>query len=75
VFDNDFLIVAVPVSPGLSVPAAGYTFAWDENGRGDMYVETYREEQKKATVVRAVCYYDQKQTGTDLGVYFDNAVT
>lgn len=75
VFDNDFLIVAVPRSPGLLTPSAGYTFAWDEDGRGDMYVETYREEPKKANVVRAVCYYDQKQTGTDLGVYFDNAVT
>jgi hypothetical protein len=75
VFDNDFLVVAVPNSAGLSTPAAGYTFAWDENGRGDMYVETYREEPKKADVVRAVCYHDQKQTGTDLGVYFDNPVT
>jgi hypothetical protein len=75
VFDNDFLVVAVPRNPGLSTPAAGYTFAWDENGRGDMYVETYREEPKKSDVVRAVCYYDQKQTGADLGVYFDNPVT
>jgi hypothetical protein len=75
VFDNDFLVIAVPKSPGLSTPAAGYTFAWDENGRGDMYVEQYREERKKATVIRAVCYYDQKQTGTDIGVYFNNPVT
>ena len=75
VFDNDFLIVAVPRTPGLLTPSAGYTFAWDENGRGDMYIEQYREEPKKATVLRAVCYYDQKQTGATLGVYFDNAVT
>jgi hypothetical protein len=75
VFDNDFLVVAVPRNPGLSTPSAGYTFAWDEDGRGDMYVEQYREEPKKATVVRAVCYYDQKQTGTDLGVFFSNPVT
>ena len=75
VFDNEFLIVAVPRNPGLSTPAAGYTFAWDEGGRGDMYVEQYREEAKKADVVRAVCYYDQKQTGADLGVLFENAVT
>lgn len=75
VFDNDFLVVAVPRSAGLSVPSAGYTFAWDEGGRGDMYVEMYREDPKKSDVVRAVCYYDQKQTGTDLGVFFENAVT
>lgn len=75
VFDNDFLVVAVPRNPGLNTPAAGYTFAWDEGGRGDMYVETYRDEPKKSDVLRAVCYYDQKQTGTDLGVFFENAVT
>jgi hypothetical protein len=28
VFDNDFLVVAVPRNPGLNTPAAGYTFAW-----------------------------------------------
>ncbi len=75
VFNRQFLVVAVPRNPGLSVPSAGYTFAWDEGGRGDQYVEQYREEAKKADVVRAVCYYDQKQTGTDLGVYFDTPVT
>ena len=75
VFNRQFLVVAVPRSPGLSVPSAGYTFAWDEGGRGDMYVEQYREEAKKSDVVRAVCYYDQKQTGTDLGIYFDTPVT
>jgi len=75
VFDNDFLIVAVPRSPGLLVASAGYTFAWDEGGRGDMYVEQYREDPKKADVLRAVCYYDQKQTGATLGVFFNDPVT
>ncbi len=75
VFDNDFLVVAVPRNPGLSTPSAGYTFAWDENGKGDMYTEMYREENRKSDVLRAVCYYDQKQTGTDLGVFFSNPVT
>jgi hypothetical protein len=75
VFDRGFLLVAVPRSPGLNVPAAGYTFAWDEGGRGDMYVEMYRDELKKQDVLRSVCYYDQKQTGSDLGIYFNNAVS
>lgn len=75
VFDNDFLIVAVPRNPGINVPAAGYSFAWNEGGRGDMYMEMYRDEDNKQDVVRALCYYDQKQTSTDLGVFFSNAVT
>lgn len=75
VFDRGFLVVAVPNTPGLNTPAAGYTFAWDEGGRGDMYVEMYRDDFHKSDVLRAICYYDQKQTGADLGVYFNNAVS
>lgn len=75
VFDNDFLVVAVPRNPGRFVPAAGYTFAWDEDGKGDMYIGMYRDDPHKSDVLQAVCYYDQKQTGTDLGVFFSNPVT
>lgn len=75
VFDNDFLIVAVPRAPGRMTPAAGYTFAWDEGGRGDMYVEQYRDEKQKQDVLRGVCHFDQKQVAADLGVFFENAVT
>jgi hypothetical protein len=74
-FDNDFLVVAVPRAPGLMTPAAGYTFAWSEGGRGDTYVEMYRDEIKKQDVVRGITYFDQVQTGADLGVFFSNPVT
>lgn len=75
VFDNDFLVVAVPRNPGKNVAAAGYTFEWDEDGRGTMYTEMYREEPKKQDVLRAICYWDMKQTGADLGIFFENPVT
>lgn len=75
VFDNDFLVAAVPRNPGRFTPAAGYTFAWDEDGKGDMYIGMYRDDPHKSDVLQAVCYYDQKQTGTDLGVFFSNPVT
>lgn len=74
-FDNDFLVLAVPRTPGRNTPAAGYTFAWDEGGRGDTYIEMYRDELKKQDVLRAVTYFDQVQTGTALGVFFANPVT
>lgn len=75
IFDNDFLVVAVPNNPGLNTPSAGYTFAWDEDGAGDTYVEMYRDEKQKQDVLRGITYFDQKQTGTDLGVFFNNPVT
>jgi hypothetical protein len=75
VFDNDFLLVAVPRNPGLNVASAGYTFAWSEGGRGDTYIEQYRDEPRKQDVLRGVTYFDQKQTGAALGVFFSNPVT
>lgn len=70
IFDDDLLLVAVPNSPGRQTPAAGYTFAWSEGGRGDMYVESYREEGIKSDIYRGICYYDHKQVDPELGVLF-----
>jgi len=74
VFDDDMLLVAVPRAPGLNTPAAGYTFAWDEGGKGDMYVEDYRDENVKSDIVRAVCHFDQKKVAADLGYFFSDCV-
>lgn len=68
--DDDFLVVAVPTNPGLMVPAAGYTFCWDEGGRGDMYIETYRDESTKSDILRSIGYWGFEQTGASLGVLF-----
>lgn len=70
--DDDFLIVAVPTTPGLMTPAAGYNFCWNEGGRGDYYVERYRSEEVKSDVLRSIAYFGLKQTGAALGVLFDD---
>ncbi len=66
VFDDGLLLVAVPNSPGLMTPAAGYTFAWDEGGKGDFYVESYRDETIKSDIYRGVTHYDQKQVDAEV---------
>jgi hypothetical protein len=68
VIDDDFLLVAVPTSPGLETPAAGYTFEWDD-GNGVSYVEEYRDETVKSDIYRAIEYYDQKQVDGALGIF------
>lgn len=70
VIDDDFLLVARPNSPGLNTPAAGYSFCWNEGGRGDMYIESYRDETKKSDIYRSVCHFDLKQVSGSLGVLF-----
>lgn len=71
VFDDDFLLVAVPTSPGLETPAAGYTFEWDD-GNGVSYVEEYRDDTVKSDIYRAIEYYDQKVVDGNLGVFFSD---
>lgn len=66
--DDDFLLVAVPRSPALDTPSAGYSFEWDD-GNGTMYVESYRDETVKSDILRGICYFDFKQTGAALGVW------
>ncbi len=74
VIDDDLLIVARPNSPGIDTPSAGYSFAWNEDGLGDMYVESYRDETIKSDIYRGICYYDLKQVAASLGVLFTDAV-
>jgi hypothetical protein len=74
VIDDDILIVAVPNSPGLMTPSAGLTFAWNEGGRGNLYVERYREENIKSDILRTVSYWGFEQTGAALGVFMADVV-
>jgi hypothetical protein len=69
VIDDDFLLLAVPLSPGMETPAAGYTFEWDD-GNGVSYVEEYRDDTVKSDIYRAIEYYDQKVVDGALGVLF-----
>lgn len=66
--DDDFLLLAVPRSPGLDVPSAGYSFEWND-GNGSMYVESYRDETIKSDILRGICYFDLKQVAGGLGVF------
>lgn len=74
VFDDDLLVVARPNNPGPDTPAAGYSFAWNEDGKGDMYIESYRDETIKSDIYRGICYYDLKQVASGLGVLFTDCV-
>jgi len=74
VIDDDILIVARPNAPGIDVPAAGYTFAWNEGGQGDMRIESYPDETINSDIYRGICYYDLKQVAASLGVLFTDCV-
>jgi hypothetical protein len=74
IVSDSALLVAVPTGPGLETPSAGYTFEWNEDGKGPMYIERYRYDPKKSEILRGITYFDQKAVATDLGYFFSDCV-
>lgn len=62
VWGKDALLCYVPPRPALKQVALAYTFQWN-GAPGSLMghsVETWREDRRKADVVRVQRYYDQK---------------
>lgn len=72
------LLCYVAPSPQLEEPSALYTFSWSEfdfvkSGAGA--VSSYRDENIKSDVYRAMNYFDVKIVANDCGVYYSNILT
>lgn len=72
---KDVLLAYVPPAPGLKVPAFGYEFNWrfPQTG-GPMLVDGWREDPRKADLIRCSRRYDlklpaQDSTGKAIGGY------
>ena len=62
VWGKDALLAYIPPHPALKQMALAYTFAWAgaPGSLGGHRVEMWREERRKADVIRVERYYDQK---------------
>jgi len=60
VWSDTYASLAVIATPGagISTPCVGRTFMWEPDAGSEVVVETYREEEKRATVVRARQHVD-----------------
>jgi hypothetical protein len=76
VWGKDALLLYVPPSPALEEPAAGYTFVWDLEGSGltTAIIPTVQEDRDR-DFLKGKHAYDFKVTGSDLGVFFDDAIS
>jgi hypothetical protein len=61
IWDDEYVALIRVSSGGLSLrePAYGRTFLWQEDAPQEVVVETYREEQRRATIVRARQHVDE----------------
>jgi hypothetical protein len=75
IWGKDALLCYVPPRPAMKTVALAYTFVWtlapgSLNGR---LVESWREERRKADMIRVQKYYDQKLIAPSAGYLWQNA--
>lgn len=81
VASNRFALISRPVSPGLGVASAGYTFTWNSlpnnSGLGTSilsYQNDYLSMKKISEKIEIYAGYAMKVTSADLGVYFGSVL-
>jgi hypothetical protein len=68
------LLTYRPASPGLYVPAAGYTFAWTGLMRAGMEMRRIREEKRRADWFDVAMAFAHKKIAADLGQFYTQIV-
>jgi hypothetical protein len=71
------LIAYTPDSPGLLIPAAGYTFVWNGYHAGNaqgIRIKQFRMEHIAADRIEGEMTYDQKVVSSDAGIFLKTVV-
>lgn len=77
IWGKNALLLHVPPRAGLKTVAPALTFTWSQAAgslRG-VSVQTWREERRKATMIRVQKYYDQKLVAPEAGYRIANAIS
>lgn len=70
------LLLYVPPSPGKRVASAGYTFQWKIDGTGlTTSISNIRQDDRDRNLLKGKNAFVPKVTGSDLGAYFDGAIS
>lgn len=75
IWGNSAVLAYIPSKPGKRTPAIGYTFLWNKDGEGAVQVRKWYDVSRRATIVEAERYYDQKIISKVAGFLFVDAVT
>jgi len=74
IVDDDALLLYRPTSPGIFVPAAGYTFHWAPGGGLGGVMPIYYNDDKHADVIQSKAQYVHKVVATGAGYFFSDYV-
>jgi len=75
IWGNSAILAYVPKNPGKKVPAFGYSFMWNKDGKGAVQVRKWYEDGPQCTFVEAERWYDHKIVSSRAGVLFPDVVS
>jgi hypothetical protein len=70
IVDDDALLIYAPPSPGLFVPAGGYTFYWQPGGGLGSIMPMYHDDGKDSDVLKAKMQLIHTRVTTGAGYFF-----
>lgn len=74
IWGNSAVLAYVPQRPGKKIPAIGYSFMWNKDGNGPVQVRKWYETGRRATIIEAERWYDQKIISNVAGFLFADVV-
>lgn len=74
IWGKNALLTYTPDTPGLMLPAAGYTFGWQRVASPLGYIKRMRDEQIETDIVEANAFYTHKVTAANSGLFMSGAV-
>ena len=74
IWGKNALVLRVPDSPGLRIPAAGYTFTWARVPNSLSYMVRYRDDERETDVLEGNTYFDQRTTSTRAGTFLSGVI-
>ncbi len=75
IWGNAAILAYIPSRPGKKIPALGYSFMWNKDGQGAVQVRQWYEQGRRATIIEAERWYDQKIVSSVAGFLFADCVT
>lgn len=74
IWGNSAVLAYVPKAAAKKTPALGYSFMWNKDGNGPVQVRKWYEVGRRATVIEAERWYQQKMISNVAGFLFADAV-
>lgn len=74
IWGNSVVLAYIPQRPARKTPALAYSFMWNKDGQGPVQVRKWYEVGRRATVVEAERWYDQRMISNVAGFMFSDAV-